>query len=325
MTLDFKKNNLNLIDLISSFYAHHISVYTKRKVNTGPAPRLPHEVKLKKLNTGYDLYEASSYLGQSNPELLAAVYKNRIRNPLTRRRSLNNKEAFTHKLPLYFQAPTYVRFIKQFYKHFLRTYNKKGVLENYYSPTKTGHHSNVLKLSEFNALWLSNNLISCSVLEHTGNKDSAIGPPPVDFSSFSLRSSSLKPIKSLGSLEEDFLDAINYTNKRSSVYFEKPKARWYIERRYLIKFIGWKRLYQYKNFFKTASPRQELGRRIRFEKMLINRLDVFVIRIFGLSTLSQSKKLIRLGHVYVNGIKVKSPKRVLVTNELITLSSIAAR
>lgn len=108
-----------------------------------------------------------------------------------------------------------------------------------------------------------------------------------------------------------------------SIYEYRINKRWQGQRRYLIRMMDWRRVWQYRRYFRHWSARNANGRRFEISRRYTNRLDNFVSSYLGARSVIYARELIKRGHVFVDGQQKFNITMPVQQNEMVSLSKIA--
>lgn len=99
--------------------------------------------------------------------------------------------------------------------------------------------------------------------------------------------------------------------------------RWRGQRRYVMRMMDWRRVWQYRRHFRYWSARNANGRRFEISRRYTNRLDNFVSSFLGARSVTYARELIKRGHVFVNGVQKFNVTLPVRQTEIVSLSKIA--
>jgi len=99
--------------------------------------------------------------------------------------------------------------------------------------------------------------------------------------------------------------------------------RWRGQRRYVMRMLDWRRVWQYRRHFRHWSARNANGRRFEISRRYTNRLDNFVSSFLGARSVTYARELIKRGHVFVNGVQKFNVTLPVRQTEIVSLSKIA--
>lgn len=111
--------------------------------------------------------------------------------------------------------------------------------------------------------------------------------------------------------------------KPRSIFEYRVNKRWAGQRRYMMRMMGWKRVWQYRRYFRHWSAKNANGRRFEISRRYDQRLDNFVVTYLGARSIVYARELIKRGHVFVNGVQKYNATLPVRQTEIVSLSKIA--